>query len=274
MSLNNYRDRPHWSYSSLNQLLNICSLQWMFEKVEKLPRHFTPISLAFGCAYHRVMEFIAAHRMDGNLPTAKDTRDLFHTVWKRAQTEGLPLEKTDDTPEQLAEQGAGLVDAYLHQIDPAERVVDFNRAFAVPVGQSDKPLIGEIDCVVEAAGDIELVDWKTSARRWPKDQADKSLQPTVYLYGAEQFRPGAGCDRFRFDVGLKTKKPVIERNFTTRSPEDFLRLERMVETADRIVAQEIFYPSEQSFACGGCAFQEPCKAWHRQAARSTVCMAA
>ena len=274
MNLSSMRERPHWSYSSLNLLLNICSLQWMFEKVEKLPRHFTPVSLAFGSVYHRVMEYIAAHRMDGNLPTAKDTRDQFHTVWKRAQTEGLPLEKTDDTPEQLGEQGAGLVDAYLHQIDPAERVVDFNRAFAVPVGQSDKPLIGEIDCIVETAGDIELVDWKTSARRWPADQADKSLQPTVYLYGAEQFRAGAGCARFRFDVAVKNKTPVVERNSTTRSPEDFTRLERLVEMADRIVAQEIFYPSEQSFACGSCAFQEPCKAWHRQAARSTVWMAA
>jgi len=153
-------------------------------------------------------------------------------------------------------------------------VVDFNRAFAVPVGQSDKPLIGEIDCIVETAGETVLVDWKTSARRWPADQADKSLQPTAYLYGAEQFRPGAGCARFRFDVGLKTKKPVIERNYTTRSPEDFLRLERLVEMADRIVAQVIFYPCEQSFACGGCAFQGPCKAWHRQQARITVGVAA
>jgi len=273
MNLSNLRDRPHWSYSSLNQLLNICSLQWAFEKIEKLPKPFTPVSLAFGCAYHRVMEFIAAHRMDGRLPPVQDVRDLFHTVWKRGQTEGPPLEKTEETSEQWAEQGAGLAEAYLRQIDPAERMVDYNKAFAVPVGVSDKPLIGEIDCIVETAGETVLVDWKTSARRWPADQADKSLQPTVYLYGAEQFRAGAGCARFRFDVAVKNKTPVVERNHTTRSPEDFLRLERMVETADRIVAHELFYPSEQSFACGGCAFQEPCKAWHRQAASTTVSMA-
>ena len=48
MNLNTYRDRPHWSYSSLNQLLNLCSLQWFFDKVERLPRPFTPISLAMG----------------------------------------------------------------------------------------------------------------------------------------------------------------------------------------------------------------------------------
>ena len=274
MNLSGMRGRPHWSYSSLNLLLNICSLQWAFEKIEKLPKPFTPVSLAFGSAYHRAMEFIAAHRMDGRLPAAREVGDAFRAAWVRAQAEGPPLEKSEGTPEQYAEQGAGLVEAYLRQVDPAERVVDYNQAFAVPVGSSDKPLIGEIDCVVETAGETVLVDWKTSARRWPADQADKTLQPTVYLYGAEQFRAGAGCARFRFDVAVKNKTPVIERNFTTRSPEDFLRLERMVETADRIVSHELFYPSEQSFACGGCQYAEPCKAWHRQAARKTVSLAA
>ena len=274
MNLSSMRERPHWSYSSLNQLLNICSLQFFFEKIQKLPRPFTPVSLAFGSAYHRTMEFIAMHRLEGRLPEAKETRDLFRTVWERQQAEGPPMEASEESPKQLAEQGADLVEAYLGQIDPAERVLDINRTFIVPVGNSERPLIGEIDCVVETAGETVLVDWKTSARRWPKDQAEKSLQPTVYLYGAEQFQPGAGCAKFRFDVGVKNKTPVIERNTTTRSPEDFARLERLVETAERIVAHELFYPSEQSFACGGCAFQGPCKAWHRQQARTTVSMAA
>jgi hypothetical protein len=77
MDLSSYRDRPHWSFSSLNQILNFCSLQWMFEKIERLPRPFTPIGIAMGSAYHRVMENIALHRMEQKLPTEKDTRDLF-----------------------------------------------------------------------------------------------------------------------------------------------------------------------------------------------------
>lgn len=275
MNLSDMRLRPHWSYSSLNQILNICSLQYFFEKIEKLQRPYTPVALVFGSAYHRVMEFIAAHRMEGNLPSAKETRDLFHTAWERQQAEGPPMEKTDHKPEELAEQGAGLAEAYLNQIDPQERVVDFNQAFAVPVGTSEKPLIGEIDCITaDSTGEVTMIDWKTSARRWPKDQAARSMQPTVYLYGAEQNKPGAGCSKFRFDVAVKNKTPVIECNYTTRSPEDFARLERLVETAERIIAHEMFYPSEQSFACGGCAFQVPCKAWHRQRARKTVNLAA
>ena len=59
MNLSDYRDRPHWSFSSLNQLLSVCSLAWKFSHIDKLPRPFTPVSLIMGSAYHRVMEFIA-----------------------------------------------------------------------------------------------------------------------------------------------------------------------------------------------------------------------
>ena len=274
MNLSDYRDRPHWSYSSLNLLLNICSLQWMFEKLLKLPRPFTPVSLVMGSAYHRVMEFIALHRLEGRLPAPAETRDLFHTLWEREQKEGPPMEKTEEAPEKLAEQGAGLVAAYLQQVDPRERVLEFNQAFAVPVGSSERPLIGEIDAITaDATGEVTLVDWKTSARRWPKEQADKSLQPTAYLYAYGQLKPGC-TDKFRFDVAVKNKTPVVELNPTSRTTDDFLRLERLVDAADRIVQNELFYPCDQSFACAGCQYAEPCRAWHRQAARTTVSLAA
>ena len=274
MNLSDYRDRPHWSFSSLNQLLSVCSLAWKFSHIDKLPRPFTPVSLVMGSAYHRVMEFIALHRLEGRLPMQSETRDLFHTLWDRERQEGPPMEKTEEAPEKLAEQGAGLVAAYLQQVDPRERVLEFNQAFAVPVGSSERPLIGEIDAITaDATGEVTLVDWKTSARRWPKDQADKSLQPTAYLYAYGQLKPGC-TDKFRFDVAVKNKTPVVELNPTSRTPDDFQRLERLVEAADRIVQHELFYPCDQSFACAGCQYAEPCKAWHRQAARTTVPLAA
>jgi len=274
MNLSSMRSRPHWSYSSLNLLLNICSLQWMFEKLLKLPRPFTPVSLVMGSAYHRAMEFIAMHRMEGRLPMPEETRDRFHDLWEREQKEGPPMEQAEEPPEKLGEQGASLVVAYLQQIDPRERVVDINQTFAVPVGNSERPLIGEIDCVVEGAeGQTTLVDWKTSARRWPKGQADKSLQPTAYLYAYGQLKPGC-TDKFTFECAIKLKTPVVELNHTTRKQDDFMRLEKLVETADRIVQHELFYPCDQSFACAGCQYAEPCRAWHRQAARKTVSMAA
>ena len=99
------------------------------------------------------MDNIALHRMEGKLPSESDTRALFHDLWEREGGEGPPLEKDEEqTPEDCAKQGAELAVAYLKQIDPAERVIAMNETFAVPVACSDRPLIGEIDCVVEDAG--------------------------------------------------------------------------------------------------------------------------
>ena len=264
-NLQDYRDRPHWSYSSLNQLLNICSLQWFFQRVERLPEAFTPLSLAFGSAYHRVMEYIALSRQDGSAPTESDTRDLFNEVWKRQVAEDGNIafgEKAD--AKSCAEQGRDLCVAYLAQIDPEEQVVGVSEVFSVPVGSSELPLVGELDLVVRHAGETTVVDWKTSGRRWPRDLADKSSQATAYLYAYGQLHPDEDPG-FRFDVAVKNKTPVIERHTTRRDLDDFLRLEALVAKAEQIVKHQLFYPADGGMYCGGCPFQAACRTWHQSA---------
>jgi hypothetical protein len=41
----------------------------------------------------------------------------------------------------------------------------------------------------------------------------------------------------------------------------------MVSQAERVQQHGLFYPSEQSFACNGCQFRDPCRAWHRNQAK-------
>ncbi len=166
---------PH---RSLNQILNICSLQWAFERVYRLKPAFTPASLAFGSAFHRVMEWIAHVRRQEEIPVASDVRDLFTEVWKREAQDTPGIRYDEDEPvENLAAQGRDLVGCYVAFLDPEERIARVNETFAVPVrdlggNTLDRPLVGEIDCVVEKAGLRSLVDWKTSARRWSKGQMD------------------------------------------------------------------------------------------------------
>ena len=161
-SLHELRQRKHWSYSSLNQLLNICSLQWFFQRVERLPSAFTPLSLAFGSAYHRVMEFVALNRQDGSMPSESDTRDLFREVWKRQVEEDGDIAFGDKAdPESCAKQGMDMCAAYLEQIDPEEQVVGVSEVFAVPVGNSELPLVGELDCVTARLEEVTVIDgWK------------------------------------------------------------------------------------------------------------------
>ena len=275
-TLDDYRDREHWSFSALNQYLNICALQYAFDRVYRLEKAFTPVSLSFGSTFHRAMEWMHLVRKEGGQPKENEARDLFRDLWSRQVKEDKHIrfdeEITEDT---CSAQGADLVAAFLKAADPEEQVIAVNEAFAVPLIDAqghvlEKPMVGELDCRVSKAASMTVVDWKTSSRRWPKDQAEKSLQPTVYLYGYRQLH--AQDVPMRFDVVVKNKTPVVERYVTTRTVDQFNRMVELVKLAESMIAAEHFLPNEQSFYCAGCPHQEACRGWYR--ARVSVRMAA
>ena len=270
-TLSELRDRPHWSYSALNQFLNICSLQFAFDRVYKLVKAFTPVALSFGSVFHRCQEWVAMNRMEGKTPASKDASDLFQTLWSRQIEEDGNIRFDDEiTPETCAEQGRNLAACACDNVDPDEQVLGVNIPFAVPLvtdrGRAlEKPLIGEIDLVIEKSGQRHLVDWKSAARRWPKDKADKDLQPTVLLYAWKQLHDEAVP--FRFDVLVKNKTPVMEQHVTERCDDQFRRMVTLAGKVEAMVAAEHFLPNETGFYCGSCPHQAACKPWHRNQAR-------
>ena len=271
--------REHWSYSSLNQLLNICSLQWAFQRLYHLTPEFKPASLSFGSAFHRTLEWVAHSRKEGITPKAKDASALFDDLWRRQlEEDGEVRFAEEEDADTLAIQGQNMTACVVAHTDPEERMLEVNRSFCVPLvdaaGEAlEKPMVGEMDCLVEKGGEKIIVDWKSSAKRWPADKAIKDLQPTTYLYTASLLMPEQHIRSFRFDVVTKTKTPIFEQHLTMRSPEQFQRLVALAKVAERLVQHDLFYPAEQGFFCGGCGFQGACKAWHRAQSR-TVSLAA
>ena len=277
-TLSEYRDRPHWSFSALNQFLNICSLQYAFQRIIKLPQAFTSVNLSFGSAFHRCLEWIQLTRKDGNTVKREEAADLFQTLWLRQIKEDRLIRFDDDqSADELSRQGRDMIACLVDRLDPEEEVVSISEAFAVPLvdqwGESlETPMIGEIDTVVQKAGRKTLVDWKTSGSRWPKQKPHMDLQPTVFLYGY-QHTHGETPD-FRFDVVVKHKTPVLESHITTRTKDQFDRMVECVKRAESMIAAEHWLPSEQSFYCGGCGYQEACRGWHRESRKVSVRMAA
>jgi hypothetical protein len=266
-------NRPHWSFSSLNQILNICSLQYFYQRVERLEAEFTPLPLSFGSAIHRTLEYINECRMEpGPLGlTEDDGRELFAGLWRRQiEQDGNINFDEKNSPASCEEQGRELVACYLGNIDPQETVLGVNETFAIHItdreGESlEKPLIGEIDCVVAKDGEPVLIDWKTAACRWPQSKADKSLQATAYSYAYSRLH-SFGLVGFRFDVLVKNKTPVFQQLETRRDGDDVYRFVELVKQAERIVEHGLYYPSEHGFACKGCQFARQCGEWHRRAA--------
>ena len=165
-TLNEYRDRPHWSYSAINQFLNICNLQFYFDRIARLPKRFTPVSLSFGSAFHRTCEWLALSRKDGTEPKKDQACDLFDTLWGRQTEEDQEIRYDEgQDADSASSQGRDMIAALVDSLDRDEQVMGVSEAFAVPlVDQAgnvlEKPLVGETDCRVLKDGQQVIVDWK------------------------------------------------------------------------------------------------------------------
>ncbi len=276
-TIHNYLERPHWSYSRLAQFINICQLAYAFKYVYGLVPEHTPVSMIFGRAFHSAATWLAARRRDGKPYTVKDAEDFFsealHAECKDAEDISFDEDETEDS---LDQQGRKMVECLDTSWPQDEKVAETGTVFCVPVvdytgiAVSDKPICGELDMVTaNPGGGNVIVDWKTSARRWPTDKAAKELQATVYLYAfCNERRIAPGDVSFRFDVLTKAKTPTYSQHPTERGHDHFQRLIRLVETVEKAVKAEAFLPSEQGFYCGGCVYAGACREWHRQRTRA------
>lgn len=267
-------DREHWSFSSINSFLNICSLQWAFQRVYRIEREFIPSALVFGSVFHRVAEYIyLTFKSGAPCPSSTQAGEMFGDLWQRQLEEDRGIRFDEEvSADDCCQEGIKLAGCLADNLNRDERVLDVNKTFAVPLINAEgvaleTPIIGEIDWVSQdEAGLVFLNDWKSSKNRWPKKKAALDLQPTCSLYAWNQVQ--RSCPEFRFQVVVKQVKPVCEMHITTRKPEDFARLVWLVERIELAVNAELFFPSEQSFYCAGCGFKSACKQWHRK--RRTV----
>lgn len=272
MNLSELRKRPHLSASQINQLLNICSLQFYFERIKKLEQPFISGSLAFGSAIHRVLEQHFLQLKNNREPDLELHLDLFSKLWKTANDEQTVKFGARDDFESLADKGREMIRCFVEHIDPGEKVLSVSQAFVVPVYSPDGsaielPLIGEFDLVVEREGEAVIKDWKTAAAKRASDHAEKSFQATVYSYAWNQMygvRPP-----IEFDVVTKTKTPGYQEQVTRRNEDQEQRMALLISKAQQIIKHELYYPAETSFFCSGCPYQEPCKSWHQKCRRWT-----
>ena len=261
------RRSPHWSFSALNSVLNICSLQYSLGRIEKVTPAFTPVNLVFGKAFHRSASYLYNMLQEDSLLNTKELDEFFEQSFKSeidsAQAEVLFAE--DKGLSWMVEKGQQMLGVLHDNLDPDDRVLETDYSFSVDLVDAhgnivSKPLIGEFDAVVENKGRLIVVDFKTAASKWPVSKCHTDLQATAYLYALRQPEPKRES-LFRYDVITKAKTPVLTRHLTNRTEDDFQRFIQLVKMADRIVENELFYPHETSFACHGCQYQEACAQW-------------
>ena len=263
------REKPHWSFSSINRFMNICSLQWAFQYHYKLEPENMPVHLLFGTAFHGAASWIAIMRKQNIYPTNEEAETVFSEMWQlecNNADERFNISKA--VIDELNIKGKQMISC-LNSKWIEDNIVDVSKSFSVLLPGTSIPLIGEIDLIVkDDKSKHVLIDWKTSGRKWASGKADTDLQATCFMYGYEQIEPTYNaCDSlFRYDVVTKTKEPAYQQNITHRNRMDFIRLAQFVRTIERAVNNEIFLPNETGFYCGSCQFKSACKTWHMKQA--------
>jgi hypothetical protein len=256
------REQPHWSVSAL-QLFLTCPLKWACQYVLDAEPEFTPNALLFGRWFHSAIAKAITEPGDNAVKTAQD---YFSTYWGTAcEYADPPIDLTNEEIAALDQTARNMLGVLIGNPDPADHIVRLSQPFRVAlvdpvVGALAKPLVGEFDAVVTHDGQTVIVDWKTSAARWPAKKADTELQATGYIYAYERLT-GLYVP-LRFDVVTKAKTPKLDRHLTTRKPGDGQRLVALAQVADAMIERELYYPI-QGFLCEGCPYRRPvCQDWH------------
>ena len=162
--VNKLREKPHWSFSSLNEFINICLLQWAFRYIYQLESESTSVNLVFGSAFHKTATVIL--RQKNTFPTSKEVQEAFSENWKLEckAAEILKLESCEW--DQLNTTDRKMIEC-LNNEWLEKDIVAVNQEFSVPLLGISKPLVGEIDLIVrDDSRSMVIVDWKTSERKW------------------------------------------------------------------------------------------------------------
>ena len=266
------KERPHYSYSSLNTYINTCQLLYYFRYVEKAEAERTPVALPFGSAFHSVLSEQAQAAKNGKLMTAEDMTDAFATYFQAScKAEPNIVFKRDESMDDQIATAKRMFDVMNKEWIDYWNIQSVAEPFRIEMPGLSKPVIGELDMVITEKTPFDdekdngydtIVDFKTAARMWPDDKPTKDLQATVFSYAFEKIhkrRPS-----FRFDVVTKAKSPTVRHFYTSRDEGNYRRLEKLFTIADKSICTGIFIPNENSYSCADCPYASACAEWHRK----------
>jgi len=256
------RDRPHWSYSSINQYLR-CPLQFYFQRVLKLPSRTISSGLALGSVIHSVLADYHRRLKDSRAIEINALLDSVPDHWQAKESFDEIQFRDGETRDDTIAQGIHLVELYLHE-PPPENILAIEEEFLVPLQNSqgdylETPLIAVTDLLTSREGGIVVQEFKTSGRSYSASDIETSLQPTCYFHAVKESSEQE--PEVEYTVLVKTKTPKIQRLKTHRSEADCHRLGDLVETIQRAVDRQVFYPVENPLNCSGCPFRQECRDW-------------
>lgn len=251
------------SVSQLKTYLR-CPRQYELRYVLGEPQERVAAALVLGTAVHAALASYYTALRDGGAPPLEAVLDVYGGAWVAAQPPDVPVLTDDDEPLAVLEQlGRRMLQVFHAQAIRLTglRPVMIEAPFAIELHHPeshevlDERLVGVIDLVADVDGRRLIVEHKTSARRYSRDQLEHDLQPTAYLLAAR--RLDLGADGLAYQIITKAATPAIQHAEVARTTDQERELLVTVVGVLRAIEAGAFYPV-RGWQCRSCAHRDAC----------------
>jgi CRISPR/Cas system-associated exonuclease Cas4 (RecB family) len=256
------------SVSQLKTYLR-CPRQYELHYVLGEPRERVAAALVLGTAVHAALGSYYTALRDGRATTLEALLDVFGGALVAAQPPDVPIVTDDEPLEAIEGLGRRMLQVFHAQAMRLTglRPVLIEAPFAIELHHPeshevlDERLVGVIDLVADVDGRRLIIEHKTSARRYSRDQLEQDLQPTAYLLAAR--RLDLGVSGLTYQIITKAATPTIQHAEVGRTTEQERELVVTVVGVLRAIEAGAFYPV-RGWQCRTCAHRDAC---NRQSGR-------
>lgn len=256
----------HLSYSSLSAY-QTCGRYWKFKYLDKISSDSTP-SLVFGSAIHNTVEDIIARNTlgrDAIDPVEFFKKDFAAQIERNRSESGEIMIDWQGSNESEQMEIARRLLTCAPVMDEIKKlrclVIDgeaqIERKITLNVPGVPVPLIGFIDIIL---GDFTPADFKTAARSWTQEQAEKSLQSLVYIAAMSQMELPVNW-KFKHIVMVKTATPKLQILEHKHEASELFFLYDYVREIWRGIEAGVFVPNPDCWKCSPkwCEYYSICR---------------
>ncbi|MCB9475322.1 MAG: PD-(D/E)XK nuclease family protein [Deltaproteobacteria bacterium] len=261
LKLSELREELHVSYSQIRTYL-MCPMKYYHQYVAGTEASHRPTALVFGSAIHHALaHYYRNLQVAGEKIQEGDLLGTYVDYLDEELDRPIPLLFDDPDDEgRLKDKGVALLQMF-HEKADCPNVLAVEQPFAIELidsttGEVMEPkLVGAIDLIIEGSKRPEIVEHKTTSKRYSKWQLDLEMQPSVYKLAAEEL--GLGETDVRYQLLVKTKTPSLQQCSVKRSDS---QIQEMAETFCAVlqaIESGHFYRN-RSWACQDCPFRHAC----------------
>jgi CRISPR/Cas system-associated exonuclease Cas4 (RecB family) len=266
--LDQLRDGLHISISQIRTYLR-CGRAYELRYVLGAKPAFKPVPLAFGTSFHAALgRFYLSVKEEGAPPPLQLVTEAFRDAWQREVEADVPLQADEEEPAgqgQVLDKGAEMLAVfYAHAVGCLEgTVVEAVEApFSIPLTDPDtgveleERLVGALDLLLKKGRRHQVVEFKTSARKYGEDQLRYDIQPTGYQLAAKGM--GLGKVKVTYSIVTKARAPQLQVVDVDRSEEDEEEFQRVAVNVLRAVDAGAF-PPVRGWQCRSCPHAHLCR---------------